>query len=111
MASLMDASTNNLDPAEHISPWLKKMAYAAAVGARSRSGQSASTMFGDLPPHSSDTFLRFDSAAACMTVLPVAVEPVNAMQSTSRCADSAEPAVWPKPGTTLKTPGGKPAST
>ena len=76
----------------------------------SRSGQSASTMLGDLPPHSSETFLRFDCAASCITALPVAVEPVNAMQSTSMCAASAVPAGWPKPGTTLNTPGGRPAS-
>jgi hypothetical protein len=86
------------------------MAYAAAVAALSRSGQSAITMLGDLPPHSSPTFLRLDCAASCITTLPVAVEPVNAMQSTSMCAASALPAVWPKPGTTLNTPSGRPAS-
>jgi hypothetical protein len=110
MTSLIDSCTSSREPAEHISPWLKKIANAAAVAARSRSGASASTMFGDLPPHSSPTFLRFDCAASCMTVLPVAVDPVNAMQSTSMCAASALPAVWPKPGTTLNTPSGKPAS-
>ena len=110
IASLIEASTSSREPAEHISPWLKKMAKAAAVAARSRSGQSASTMLGDLPPHSSDTFLRFDCAAAVMTALPVAVEPVNAMQSTSMDEASAWPAVWPKPGTTLNTPSGRPAS-
>ena len=45
-----------------------------------------------------------------MTVLPVAVEPVNAMQSTSMDEASAWPAVCPKPGTTLNTPSGRPAS-
>src|SRR4051812_29891221 len=83
MGSLIDSSTSNREPAEHISPWLKKMAKAAAVAALSMSGQSASTMLGDLPPHSSDTFLRFDCAACVITVLPVAVEPVKVMQSTS----------------------------
>ena len=68
-------------------------------------------MLGDLPPHSSDTFLRFDCAAYCITILPVAVEPVNAMQSTSIDSASALPAVCPKPGTTLNTPSGRPAST
>src|SRR6187455_1701833 len=110
IASLMDASTSNREPAEHISPWLKKMAYAAAVAALSRSGQSAITMLGDLPPHSSDTFLRFDCAAYCITVLPVAVDPVKVMQSTPIDNASALPAVWPKPGTTLNTPSGSPAS-
>src|SRR5215472_4434898 len=68
-------------------------------------------MLGDLPPHSSDTRFRFDWPAYCMTCLPVAVEPVKAMQSTSMCSASALPAVGPSPGTTLNTPGGTPAST
>jgi hypothetical protein len=40
-------------------------------------------MFGDLPPHSSDTRFMFDWPAYCMICRPVAVEPVKAMQSTS----------------------------
>ena len=32
------------------------------------------------------------------------------MQSTSMCSASAWPAVWPKPGSTLNTPSGMPAS-
>src|SRR5215469_10577064 len=68
-------------------------------------------MLGDLPPHSSDTRLRFDCPAYCMICLPVAVEPVKAMQSTSMCSASALPAVPPSPGTTFSTPGGMPAST
>ena len=39
------------------------------------------------------------------------MEPVKPMPSTSMCSASALPAVWPKPGTTLNTPGGRPAST
>ena len=41
---------------------------------------------------------------------PVVVSPVNAMAETPGCATSAAPAVGPKPGTTLSTPGGSPAS-
>ena len=37
-ASLIGSCTSSRDPAEHISPWLKKMAHAAAVAAFSRSG-------------------------------------------------------------------------
>ena len=65
-------------------------------------------MFGDLPPHSSDTRLMFDCPAYCMNVLPIAVEPVKATQSTSICSASAWPAVCPKPGTTLTHPGRNP---
>ncbi len=109
-ASRTGAWTSSREPAEHISPWLKKIADAAASAARSRSGQSAITMLGDLPPHSSDTRLRFDCPAYSMISLPVRVEPVKAMPSTSMCSASALPAVWPKPGTTLNTPVGSPAS-
>ena len=42
--------------------------------------------------------------------LPTRVEPVKAMQSTSMCSASGEPASVPKPGTTLNTPGGMPAA-
>ncbi|MDT4848904.1 hypothetical protein FQZ97_830100 [compost metagenome] len=94
----------------HISPWLLKMPMAAACAARSRSGQSSNTMCGDLPPHSSQTRFRLDWPEYSMKRLPVAVEPVKAMQSTSGCSPSACPACAPSPGTTLKTPAGMPAS-
>jgi hypothetical protein len=81
------------EPAEHISPWLKKIAEAAAAAARSRSGQSARMMFGDLPPHSSHTRFMFDCPEYCSISLPVRVEPVNPMQSTSMWSASACPAV------------------
>ncbi|MCY1303936.1 hypothetical protein D9M70_536680 [compost metagenome] len=38
------------------------------------------------------------------------VEPVKAMASTSPCRDSALPVSAPKPGSTLNTPSGMPAS-
>ena len=65
-------------------------------------------MFGALPPSSSETFLRLPAAAATMR-FPVAVDPVNAILSTSRCSTRAAPAS-PKPVTMLSAPGGKPAS-
>jgi hypothetical protein len=67
-------------------------------------------MLGDLPPHSSDTRFMFERAAQAMMCLPVAVEPVKPMPSTSMCRASASPAVRPKPGTTLNTPFGTPAA-
>ncbi len=42
--------------------------------------------------------------------MPVAVPPVNATLSTPGCATSGAPASPPNPVTTLKTPGGNPAS-
>ncbi|TIS85215.1 MAG: amino acid transporter [Mesorhizobium sp.] len=43
-------------------------------------------------------------------MLPTAVDPVKARQSTSMWRPSAWPAVSPRPGTTLSTPAGRPAS-
>ena len=64
-------------------------------------------MFGDLPPHSSQTRFMFDWPAYSSMRLPVRVEPVKPMQSTSMCSASACPAVWPNPGSTLKHAVGK----
>ena len=51
-----------------------------------------------------------DRPAHCSRRLPTAVEPVNTRPSTSMCRASASPASWPKPGSTLNTPSGMPAS-
>ncbi|KAH3678782.1 hypothetical protein OGATHE_000051 [Ogataea polymorpha] len=80
----------------------------AHLAACSRSA-SSNTTSGDLPPHSSDTFLRF-AAALCITLAPVAVDPVNATLSRSGCSASLWPATEPSPETTLNTPAGNPAS-
>ena len=45
-------------------------------------GTSAKTMLGDLPPSSSVTRLRLESAAPCRTRRPTAVLPVNDTPST-----------------------------
>ena len=66
-------------------------------------------IIGSEPPSSSVT--RFDPfAARAPTRSPVGVEPVNATLRTNGCVTSASPATEPAPGTTLKTPGGSPAS-
>jgi hypothetical protein len=70
---------------------------------------SSNTTWADLPPSSSSTPVML-SAAALATCEPTAVDPVNAILSTSGWADSALPTAGPKPVTTLNTPGGKPAS-
>src|SRR6202034_2807354 len=67
-------------------------------------------MFGDLTPHSNETHFRLDCAANCITALPVVVDPVNVIASTSICEASALPAVGPRPGTTLNTPAATPAA-
>ena len=41
---------------------------------------------------------------------PTSVEPVNAILSTPGCRASAAPMTAPGPGTTLRTPSGRPAS-
>ena len=65
----MESSTSRREPALHTSPWLKKMPKAAAVAAASRSGQSAITMCGVLPPHSSETCFMLDSPAYSQEIL------------------------------------------
>ncbi len=45
-----------------------------------------------------------------MKYFPTSVEPVKVTASTSPCRPSARPAVSPRPGTTLNTPSGMPAS-
>ena len=75
------------------------------LAARSTSA-SASTIIGSLPPSSSETGVSV-SAAFAMTFLPVAVEPVNMIMSTS--STSAAP-VAPRPVATWKTPSGIPHS-
>src|SRR5262249_31726913 len=71
---------------------------------------SRSTIMGDLPPSSSDSFLRFPLAAATIC-FPIAVDPVKLSLSTPGWEARAAPAVEPIPGITLTTPGGTPAST
>src|ERR1041384_2018800 len=103
----MSACTYSREPAVQVWPWLKKMTSAAAAATASGSA-SGSTMCGDLPPSSSDTFFMLPSAADVIS-RPTSVEPVNATLSTPGCAAIAAPTTLPEPGTTLSTPGGNPA--
>ena len=66
---------------------------------------SAKKMFGDLPPSSSVTGIRF-SDAYCMIRRPVVVSPVKATLAMRLFWASGLPASTPKPLTTLSTPGG-----
>ena len=67
---------------------------------------SAKKMFGDLPPSSSVTGIRF-SDAYCMISRPVVVSPVNAILATRGLDASGLPASTPKPCTTFTTPLGR----
>ncbi len=75
------------------------------AASRSASGRM---MLGDLPPSSSVTRLRSRPHRSAIS-RPTALEPVNATLSTPGCATSAAP-VEPSPVSTLRTPGGSPAS-
>ena len=67
---------------------------------------SAKTTFGDLPPSSSEIFFRLPEAA-CMIVLPTAVEPVNATLSTFGDAASSAPTTAPGAGDDVDHAGGR----
>ena len=62
-------------------------------------------IFGDFPPNSKVTGIIF-SVAYCITILPVAVEPVKAALETLGLVTKVLPNSAPKPFTTLITPGG-----
>src|SRR5579883_740678 len=100
--------TSSRDPAMQVCPVAAKMPEMAPLTASSMM-QSSNTMFGDLPPSSSETFLN-DRDASSLTRAPVAVPPVNAILATLGWVTSASPATAPYPVTTLTTPGGISAS-
>ena len=89
-------------------PQFPNTAGAASRANFSRSA-SAKTTFGLLPPSSRLIFFTFD-AASRMISCPVIVSPVNATLPMPSCAAIDAPTVPPGPVTTLRTPGGMPAS-
>jgi hypothetical protein len=52
------------------------------------------------------TFFRLELAAAAIIFLPVTVEPVKAILSTSQCAARAAPPTAPRDVTVFRTPAG-----
>src|SRR6201985_1533775 len=78
----------------------------AAAAVRSA---SSNTMFGDLPPSSSETRFRL-FAAVSYTRAPVVSDPVKVILATPGWLISSLPISGPKPVTTLKIPSGMPAS-
>ena len=96
------------DRAQQSWPVLSNTLYGDSRANFSRSA-SANTMFGLLPPSSSETFFTLPEASR-MISWPVVVSPVKATLPTPGWAASAAPAEPPGPVTTLRTPGGMPAS-
>ncbi len=64
------------------------------VGMALSSGASRSTIWGDFPPSSTCSGMRF-LAHASITFDPVSGEPVKLIRRTSGCAGSAAPASVP----------------
>ena len=91
------------------SPWLSANITKPSMALSKKSSSSCSTsakkIFGDLPPNSSVTGIRF-WLAYCMISRPVVVSPVKAILATRELEASGLPASRPKPLTMLSTPGG-----
>ena len=66
-------------------------------------------MCGDFPPSSRATGISLLAATAAIR-RPLAVPPVKDSILTPGCATRAAPASAPLPGSTSRTPGGRPAS-
>src|SRR3984957_7876683 len=96
------------EPAMHVWPVAAKMPDTAPLTASSTM-QSSNTIFGDLPPSSSETFLNV-LAASSFTLAPVALPPVKATLASFGWVTSGSPTTGPYPVTTLTTPGGNPDS-
>mmetsp|Transcript_668 Transcript_668/g.2610 ORF Transcript_668/g.2610 Transcript_668/m.2610 type:complete len:299 (-) Transcript_668:252-1148(-) len=108
-SSYFDASTKMRELAQQHCPALRNRPTCATSTALAMSACSV-TMSGLFPPSSRDTRRkRGVSAHAFRTSVPTAVLPVKAILSRSSCATSIFPASS-SPGSTLTTPGGKPAS-
>src|ERR1700761_9802865 len=107
-ASATLSATSSREPARQVWPVAANTPAITPLAAASRSA-SANTTCADLPPSSRENRVMF-SIAALPTRMPVAVDPVNAILSTSGCEANAAPVSGPQPVTTLITPGGNPAS-
>ena len=88
-------------PALSSLPW-------AILSAASCMSQSASMMHGDLPPSSSVVGVRL-AAAACATLRPTAVDPVNT--KWSKGSEAINAAVAASPCTTQNSSGAKNCAT
>ena len=89
--------------------WPESSYWSAAFWAAASRSASANTRSGPLPPSSAVKGTRF-RAAEVATSRPVSDEPVKLTRRRRPSATSVAPASSPIPWTTLKTPGGMPAS-
>jgi hypothetical protein len=105
--SWIERCTSRREPAMQVWPVAAKMPAKAPTTALSRSA-SSNTMLGDLPPSSSVTGTSLRPASDAIW-RPTPVLPVKLTRSMRPLVRSASPARW-SPVTTLKTPGGNPAS-
>ena len=105
--------TSKRDVAEQICPLFPATPYdshsTTRVNAASPRTASSNTTAELLPPSSKDTALAV-AAAVAATAAPALVEPVKVTFATPPLAARAAPTVSPRPGTTFRTPRGKPAS-
>ena len=107
-SSRIDSCSSSREPATQLCPLALKILRSTPLTALSRSA-SSNTMTGDLPPSSNETSAKF-SALLRITCRAVSGPPVKLTRSTSGWLVRARPQGSPCPVTTLKTPGGKPAS-
>ena len=92
-------------PAEHTSPWLRKMPNSAPSTAASKSA-SAKKMFGDLPPSSSEIFFRVSAAPRMMLADLDAAGEGNLVHVGM--LDNRRAGGFAAPVTMFTTPGGRP---
>src|SRR6201995_3240143 len=107
-SSSTERCTRIRDRAQQSCPALSNTAYGAVAAAFSRS-ESAKMMLALLPPSSRVSRLT-GFAQSAMIRWPTSVDPVNTILRTSGWSTSRCPTTLPLPGSTVNTPGGRPAS-
>ena len=106
-ASWIPSCTSRRLAHTQVCPVLRNFEAIAPSTASSRSA-SSNTISGALPPSSSDTFLIVPAHFA-ISCLPTSVEPVKVSLRMIGFVASSSPTTEALPGSTLKTPGGRPA--
>ena len=107
-SSYAERCTRIRERAQQSWPALSKTAYGAVAAALAMSA-SPKTMLALLPPSSRVTRFTW-SAHPRMICLPTPVEPVKHTLRTSGWVTKRSPTTAPRPGITVSTPSGRPAS-